>query len=182
MHPGAMNNMKYIKEKYLADYLNKLRHPIKVLDVGGIYDVPHKTYRKHFTEYLNMSWTVTDIAKHPTTDVLLEEPYTYPFDNEYFDLVVSGQMLEHCVNPFKAVAEMKRVLKSGGMIVLSAPSAGPAHDVRDGWRFMDDGFQFIMEDIGGIETVADWIQTDAPDERSRKWQDHLFVGIKKNES
>ena len=116
--------------------------------------------------------------EHPSVDVVMTGPYSLPFEDETFDLVVSGQMLEHCSNPFKSVAEMKRVLKTGGRLALAAPSAGPRHDAQDGWRFMDDAFRFIMEDIGDIKIIADWIHRDAPDQRSRKWQDHLFVGEK----
>ena len=105
-------------------------------------------------------------------------PYSVDCPDNHFDLVVSGQMLEHCENPFKSVAEMKRVVKKGSCIVLIVPSTGPHHTKVDGWRFLDDAFRFICNDIGGIEIVADWIQRDAPDERSRKWSDHVFVGRK----
>lgn len=176
MHPSSVENMKKIRRKYLT-YLNKIENP-KVLDVGGLYNQPEKSYRKLFEDIQGIEWTVADIVKHSSVDVMMTGPYSLPFEDETFDLVVSGQMLEHCSNPFKSVAEMKRVLKVGGRLALAAPSAGPRHDAQDGWRFMDDGFRFIAEDIGGIEIVADWIHKDAPDERSRKWQDHLFVGKK----
>ena len=176
MHPGAMENMKIIRKKYLQ-YMDTIEHP-KVLDVGGLFDVPHKTYFRHFENIPNIDWTVCDIVKHHSVDVVMPGPFTMPFPDETFDLVVSGQMLEHCLNPFKSVAEMKRVLKTGCRMALAAPSAGPRHDPRDGWRFYEDAFKFIAEDIGGIRVIADWIQRDAPDERSRKWQDHMFVGEK----
>ena len=176
MHPSSVSNMKIVRQKYLQ-YLNNVKNP-KVLDVGGLYDVPHKTYLRLFEAIPGVQWTVADIVKHPSVDVVMPGPFTLPFPDETFDLVISGQMLEHCANPFKSVAEMKRVLKTGCRLALAAPSAGPRHDVQDGWRFMDDGFKFIVEDIGGIKIIADWIHKDAPDERSRKWQDHLFVGEK----
>ena len=62
-------------------------------------------------------------------------------------------------------------------MILIAPSAGPRHDKQDGWRFMDDAFRFIADEVG-LVTIADWIDRDAPDERSRKWADHVFVGEK----
>jgi hypothetical protein len=43
---------------------------------------------------------------------------------------------------------------------------------------MDDGFQAIAEEVG-ITTIADWVDREAPDERSRKWADHVFLGQKK---
>lgn len=174
MHPSSVENMKKIREQYLQ-YLSDIKNP-KVCDVGGLYDQPHKTYLRLFEDIPGLEWVVCDIKAHPSVDYVMTGPYRLPFADETFDLVISGQMLEHCSNPFKSVAEMKRVLKVGCCLALAAPSAGPRHDKQDGWRFMDDGFRFIAEDVGGIEIVADWIDYDAPDERSRKWQDHLFVG------
>lgn len=173
MHPSSRDNM--IKAKRYLDYLYQ-RPQVRVIDVGGLYDVPHKTYLRLFEDHPGMDWTVADIVKHPSVDVVMPGPYTLPFSDETFDLVVSGQMLEHCSNPFRSVAEMRRVLKTGSCMVIIAPSAGPRHDVQDCWRFMEDAFRAIAMDVGGLEIIADWIDRDAPDERSRKWADHVFVG------
>jgi len=104
-------------------------------------------------------------------------PYTLLFANDTFDLIVSGQTLEYVSNPFKSVAEMKRVLKSGKCLALIAPSSGPRHDQQDCWRFMNDAWKAIAEDVGLI-IVDQWITTNAPDERSRRWRDNVFVGKK----
>lgn len=176
MHPSSIKNMKIIRQDYLQ-YLNNINAP-KILDVGGLYNQPQKSYLRLFEEIPNIQWVVADITEHSSVDVVMNGPYTLPFADETFDLVISGQMLEHCSNPFKSVAEMKRILKTGCRIALAAPSAGPRHDAKDGWRFMDDAFRFISEDVGGIKIIADWIDKNAPDERSHKWQDHLFVGEK----
>lgn len=175
MHPSSRENM--IRAKQHLAYIYQ-RPEIRVIDVGGLYDQPHKTYLRLFEDHPNISWTVADIVKHPSVDVVMPGPYSLPFPDETFDLVVSGQMLEHCSNPFRSVAEMRRVLKTGSCMAIIAPSAGPRHDVQDCWRFMEDAFSAIAKDIGGLEIVADWIDRDAPDERSRKWADHVFVGRK----
>jgi SAM-dependent methyltransferase len=171
-----MENMRLVREKYLT-HLTSLEAP-RVIDVGGVYNQPQKSYLRIFEDIPNIEWTVCDIVDHPSVDCVMEGPYSLPFKDETFDLAVSGQMLEHCSNPFKSVAEIRRVLKAEGYLVLIAPAAGPRHDVQDGWRFMDDAFRFIAEDVGGIDTVADWIQKNARDKRSRQWQDHVFVGKK----
>ena len=95
----------------------------------------------------------------------------------FIDFIVSGQMLEHCRNPFRSVAEMTRVLKPDHYIVLIAPSAGKYHDNPDCWRFMNDAFKAIANEVG-LKVVADWVDLDAPDERSRAWKDHVFIGQK----
>lgn len=175
MHPSSVKNMQQAKE--YVRYIYDLKH-LSVIDVGGLYDMPHKTYLRLFEDHPSISWTVADIVKHPSVDVVMPGPYNLPFPNETFDLVVSGQMLEHCSNPFKSITEMRRVLKTGSSMIIIAPSSGPRHDVQDCWRFMDDAFKAIVDDIGGIKIIANWIDKSAEDERSRKWQDHVFVGRK----
>ena len=177
MHPSSLDNMKAIRNKYLQ-HLDNIKP--NVLDVGGLYNQPEKSYLRLFEDIVGIHWTVADIIEHQSVDFVMDTPYELPFEDETFDLVVSGQMLEHCSNPFKSVNEMKRVLKTGGYLALIAPSSGPRHDKQDGWRFMEDSFRFIAEDIGGIEIIGGWITRNAPDERSRKWKDHCFIGRKVN--
>lgn len=174
MHPSSVENMK--RAKAYASYIYSLDE-LRVIDVGGLHLVPHKSYLRLFEDHTNISWTVADIVKHPSVDVVMPGPYTLPFPDDTFDLVVSGQMLEHCRNPFRSVAEMKRVLRPGCMVIIIAPSEGPRHDRVDCWRFLEDAFHSIAEEVG-LEVVADWIDRSAPDERSRQWADHVFVGRK----
>lgn len=42
-----------------------------------------------------------------------------PFPNEQFDLVHSHDMLEHCQNPEQSLREMYRVLKPGGLVLMT---------------------------------------------------------------
>ena len=46
-----------------------------------------------------------------------------PFSNGTFDVVVSAWVFEHLVDPRRAVAEIRRVLKPGGRLVFLTPNA-----------------------------------------------------------
>lgn len=172
MHPSSMNNMKTVKAKYLS-YLNCKS---TILDVGGRGLGSDRSYRSLFEGNFK-DYHVADINEGLGVTHVMPGQYTLPFEDNMFDLIVSGQMLEHCDNPFKSVAEMKRVLKPNAYIVLIAPSAGPRHDDQDCWRFMDDSWRAIANDVG-LKLVEQWITKNAPDQRSRKWQDNVFVGRK----
>lgn len=173
MHPDSMRLMREIRYKYLG-YLESIERPA-VCDDGGLASNPEKSYRHVFKD-LAPVWVTYDIVAHPSVDVVKPNPFGIPADDRAFDLVVSGQMLEHCQNPFKAVAEMKRVLKIGGCIAIIVPSTGPRHDAQDGWRFMDDAFRFISVEVGGFETLADFIDTAGTEEgRGKRWRDHVWV-------
>jgi SAM-dependent methyltransferase len=51
----------------------------------------------------------------------VEEPL--PFDEASFDVVVAGELLEHLQFPGALVAEARRVLRPGGVLVGSVPNA-----------------------------------------------------------
>jgi len=46
-----------------------------------------------------------------------------PFPDESFDLVTSFQVVEHLVDPLAFLAELRRVLRPGGVVVLATPNA-----------------------------------------------------------
>jgi len=47
----------------------------------------------------------------------------FPLEDESFDVVVLGELLEHLPMPDRTVAEARRVLRSGGRLVGSVPNA-----------------------------------------------------------
>jgi SAM-dependent methyltransferase len=51
----------------------------------------------------------------------VDEPL--PFEDESFDVVVAGELLEHVRDPTGVVAEARRVLRPGGDFVASVPNA-----------------------------------------------------------
>jgi SAM-dependent methyltransferase len=56
-----------------------------------------------------------------TVEANVEEPL--PLDDESFDAVVAGELLEHLRFPEALVAEARRVLRPGGVFVGSVPNA-----------------------------------------------------------
>lgn len=149
---------------------------LTVLDVGGRGLKEDRSYKSlllsHSSEY-----HIADILQGENVTHVMPTPYTLPVDDNFYDLIVSGQTLEHVKNPFRLVREMKRVLKPNGYMILIAPSSGPRHDLVDCWRFMDDSFKAIAEEVE-IETVDDWIDHSSEDKKSSAWKDHVFIGKK----
>jgi len=45
-----------------------------------------------------------------------------PFKNNFFDVVVAGELIEHLDNPHGFMSEAMRVLKKGGLLLLSTPN------------------------------------------------------------
>jgi SAM-dependent methyltransferase len=172
MHPSSLKNMQVSLEKIkILDKIN-----LKILDVGGRGLGEDRSYKSLFkTNFIE--YHIADIVPGENVTHVMKGPYQLSSPNEYYDLIVSGQTLEHVKNPFKLVSEMVRVLKNNGFIIIIAPSAGPRHDVIDCWRFMDDSFKAIAEDTN-LTIIADWIDKASDDKKSKPWQDHVFIGQK----
>ncbi len=64
-----------------------------------------------------------------------------PLADDSVDTVITLEMLEHVPEPAAVVAELARVLKPGGTVFLSVPSAVPRHDHHDFWRFTAQGLE-----------------------------------------
>jgi SAM-dependent methyltransferase len=57
--------------------------------------------------------------------VLRGDAYALPFDDDAFDLVVAAEVLEHLHDDEAAMAELLRVLRPDGTLVVTVPRFGP---------------------------------------------------------
>ena len=172
MHQSSLENLAKAV-KLLS--LNK-NEKIKILDVGGRGLKGDRSYFSIVGD-LSSEYHIADIQEGENVTHVMPSEYSIPALDDYYDLIVSGQTLEHVKNPFRLVKEMIRVLKKNSFIIIIAPSAGPRHDTIDCWRFMDDAFKAIAEETG-LEIIADWIDTQSNDKKSVMWKDHIFIGKK----
>jgi len=153
---------------------------LTIVDIGGRDGDPNLTrsYTPIWSDKAE-NYYVVDIRGGYNVTHLMKSEYEIPFDDCSVDLLVSGQTLEHVRNPFRMIAEMKRILKIGSIMIIIAPSAGPRHDKLDCWRFMDDGFRAIADEVG-LHVLADWVDTTPyiPGSPNADWRDHVFIGQK----
>lgn len=68
-----------------------------------------------------------------------------PLADNSVDMLLTLEMLEHVPDPTAVVRELARVLKPGGTVLLSVPSAVPRHDHHDFWRFTAQGLQQMCD-------------------------------------
>jgi SAM-dependent methyltransferase len=70
----------------------------------------------------------------------------------FFDFVVCTEVLEHTLNPFRAVEEMFRVLKPGGLLFLTVPFNFRIHGpLPDCWRFTEHGLRSVLSSFCLVE-------------------------------
>ena len=133
-----------IMRKHIHKYGTKTS---KVLDVGS-KNYGNGSYKVFLKEpwFKHLEYTGIDLEAGDNVDIVLEDPYVYPFEDDTFDLVICGQVLEHCENPFKLMDECARVLKPGGFFVGVAPFVWAEHRYPvDCWRILPDGWKSLFK-------------------------------------
>jgi len=99
---------------YLINETDFFTAPAKVLHFA-----PEQAFYKRFRELKHIEYTTTDLNS-PLADVKADI-CNLPFvDNEY-DVIFCNHVLEHIPNDTKAMQELYRVLKPGGMAILQIP-------------------------------------------------------------
>jgi len=96
-----------------------------------------------------------DIKSGEGIDVVADA-HNLPFENEKFDIILCTEVLEHLHSPHIAVSEMKRVLKKGGLLILTTRFIFPIHDApNDYYRFTKYGLKYLFNDWEIIELIEE---------------------------
>ncbi len=147
----------------------------KIADFGGRRIAKDKSYYTFFEDEPNVEYLGVDIEDGAGVDVVLTDPYKSPFENNSIDIVVTGQMLEHCEFFWLTVSEIARILKPGGYLLAVAPSSGHVHRFPvDCWRFYPDAYA-AMAKWSGLSVVDSWTDTDT------EWCDAVGILRKPND-
>jgi SAM-dependent methyltransferase len=134
----------------MQNFFAKTEKVGKVLDVGAQY-CPYYPLFRHKCE----SYTSMDIVDTPIVDILCNAEEMRAEDCSY-DLVLCTQVLEHCENPQKIVNECHRVLKPGGIFIVTVPSVYPVHGYpSDNWRFMPDGIRHLLREFSEVVVLGE---------------------------
>lgn len=115
-----------------------------------------------------------DAAAGPDTDIV-GDVHDLPISDESFDAVFCTGTLEHVRDPKRAVQEMYRVLKAGGLVHLDVPFIQGFHaDPTDYWRFTVDGLKLLASDFEELSAGVHIGPTCGLVWVAREWADSLF--------
>lgn len=132
MHPSSYRLMAAIVKQQLTTLDGR------VLDVGGAN--VNGSYRPIFN---GAEYTTLD---RENADVIVDG-YDWPLEDESFDVVISGQALEHDPRFWLTAQNMARVLKPGGLLVIIVPSRGRVH------RFPVDCYRFLPDSMAALADI-----------------------------
>ena len=99
---------------YLQNETDFFTKPQKVLHFA-----PEQAFYKRFRKQKNLDYTTTDLLS-PLADVKADI-CNLPFEDNSFDTILCNHVLEHIPDDTKAMQELYRVLKPGGMAILQIP-------------------------------------------------------------
>ena len=164
--------MKKFTEKYLTE---RKSDNLKILDIGS-QDV-NGSYKPLFDSE-RWQYTGADIEKGKNVDVVVKDLYDWKeFKSNFYDVIVSGQTLEHVEFFWMTMSEISRILKEGGLCCILVPSSGPEHKhPLDCWRFFPDGLSALAKYSGleVLEVFNCW--NDPPVEGEENiWKDSVLI-------
>jgi len=103
-----------------------------------------------------------DMREGPGVDIVATAD-ALPFDGARFWVVVSTEMLEHDPAPWLSLAEMGRVLRPGGHLILTTRGNGfgEHNEPSDYWRFMPAS-RALLADIADCDVVTEALDPEVP--------------------
>jgi SAM-dependent methyltransferase len=124
----------------------------RMLDVG-CGDKPYEWFfLPHVTEYVGVEHEalfVDTVASSRGGTVVAYDGRTLPFEDGTFDTVMSAQVLEHTPDPQRLLDEMSRVLRSDGLMIVTAPFSFRLHEEpHDYFRYSPHGLRSLLERAG----------------------------------
>jgi len=133
-------------KKYGFDYF---KDNSKVLEIGfsGISE-----YQRFVREKYNPEWFTLELSESQNNKpgemnhIVSESEYVFPIPDDEFDIIFSGQVLEHVKKPWIWLNELKRIVKPGGFIITINPISWHYHeDPVDCWRIYPEGIKALSE-------------------------------------
>lgn len=114
----------------------------EVLDIGcGMR--PYRRFLTNTSRYVGLDMN-PDVRPDVVGSVL-----DLPFEDGAFDGVMCNEVLEHIPDPAKALNEIHRVLRPGGLTYITVPQAWGLHyEPHDFYRYTRYGIAHLLEEAG----------------------------------
>jgi len=131
---------RYLLNQQVKKYSKNLYG--QVLDIGsGGFD--------RYSDLISYdSYVKMDISPGKNVDIV-GSATSIPFGDSSFDCLVSTQVFEHLADPSRAASEAFRVLRSGGILLVTVPQINELHEEpNDYWRYTKFGLKELFEKEG----------------------------------
>jgi SAM-dependent methyltransferase len=112
---------------------------------AGCGSMPYRPlFAPHVADYLGC-----DLPGNADAQIHFDSRGGIPLPDSSVDAALSSQVLEHVPDPSSYLAELRRVLRAGGLLVLSTHGVWSYHpDPADYWRWTHEGLTKLIRDRG----------------------------------
>jgi SAM-dependent methyltransferase len=132
MHDTSIKNAQRFISTYVKNEIGKTLVDIGSQAVEGQFSM--RQIIPGYVKYIGL-----DFQEGNNVDVVMEDPYKIPLEDNSVDYVISSSCFEHSEFFWLSFLEAIRILKPGGLFYLNAPSNGVFHRYPvDCWRFYPD--------------------------------------------
>ncbi len=143
-------NSELLFRKYALPYF---KSGLRILELGP---AGHPSSYQKVVNDNSITWHTIDFPESKfiinavsNLTYTISDPYAFPVEDNQYDIVLSGQVIEHVQQVWVWMKELKRVLKKGGYIVTINPVSWPYHEAPiDCWRIFPSGIEAIAKESG----------------------------------
>lgn len=133
-------NSELLFKKYAVEHFKPRAN---VLEIGP--NVPSH-YQKIVGDS-SIEWHTLDLYESDYLTYKATSEYSFPIPDGAYDIVLSGQVMEHVRKPWIWIRELARVCKPGGLVITIVPVSWPYHEAPvDCWRAFPEGMRALYED------------------------------------
>jgi SAM-dependent methyltransferase len=141
-----LRKRREIFQKWFSSFPND---NLRVFDLGGRI----QPYRALLQGRLK-SYIAVDMRRTPLV-TLVARGEQIPIAGGHFDVVICTQVLQYVAEPQNVIAEIHRVLKPEGHLLLSVPAIFPRDSESDTWRFMPQSLRILLHSFRHVEIVPE---------------------------
>ncbi|MGA2682112.1 MAG: class I SAM-dependent methyltransferase [Candidatus Bathyarchaeia archaeon] len=158
-----MNTKRAVVSKFDRECYTKIRNNISrfLIVAAEKYDSPERLVLDIAPQIHEGAKAYFKKAKIETLDIDPNSGAKYIADitkyNRFmpdgkFDVVVCTEVIEHTLNPFSAIKEILRLLKPGGILLLTVPFNFRIHGpLPDCWRFSEYGLRTLLSEFSSVK-------------------------------
>jgi SAM-dependent methyltransferase len=171
MHLTAEQNAK----RFFETYVSQNNKDVSFLEIGSYLS----TFNIRSLSPTDSKYVGVDLGEGPGVDIVLDDPYKLPFEDNTFDYVISSSCFEHSEFFWLTFLEVIRVLKPSGLFYMNVPSGGDFHRYPvDCWRFFPDSGSALSNWAKRNNYNTELIEQYTSDKESDIWADYVSIYIK----
>jgi SAM-dependent methyltransferase len=138
---------------HINQFIVRISQLLQHMDRGKLLEIgpqDRSSVRESFTNFEVFTIDIVDTYKPDYVGDITRQNENIA--DSTFDVIACLDVLEHTLDPFAAIREIRRMLKPGGYLMISAPLNFRIHGpIPDCWRFTEHGFKVLLRDFDNVE-------------------------------